>query len=110
MTTPSMRGAPAAALAATLVLGLAGCAAGSSDAHAAAAGGLLPEFFLGLWHGLIAPVTLILEVVNWLLPHVLPWKPRMFEPGAGIVYDIGFFITVSGGPHFILYSRRRFRR
>ena len=107
MKTPS---AKIAAVAGLLLFSLAGCAAGSTDAHAAAAGGLIPEFFLGLWHGLIAPVTLIMEIANWLLPHVLPWKPQMFESGTGVAYDIGFFLTVSGGPHFVLYSRRRFQR
>jgi hypothetical protein len=99
-----------AVLAGTLLLALSACAAGSTDAHAAAAGGVIPEFFLGLWHGLIAPITLIAEIINWLLPHVLPWQPKFFETGAGVAYDIGFFITVSGGPHIIIHGRRRFAR
>ena len=90
-----------------LLLTLAACAAGSADAHVAAAGGAIPQFFLGLWHGIIAPFTLIIEIVNWLLPHVLPWKPKFFEAGAGVPYDIGFFITVTGSLHFVFYARRR---
>lgn len=95
--------------AAALILTLGACAAGSTDAHVAAAGGPIPQFFLGLWHGVIAPITLIIEIVNWLLPHVLPWKPRMFESGASVAYDIGFFLTVTGGPHFYIYGYRRRR-
>ena len=77
-----------AALAGTLILTLAGCAAGSSEAHHAASGGFIAEFVLGLWHGFIAPLTLIVEVINALLPHVIPWKPRLFETGAGVAYDV----------------------
>ena len=96
--------------AATLLICLSGCAAGSTDAHVAAAGGDLPQFFLGLWHGFIAPVTLIVEIINRLAPHLLPWRPRFFETGTGVAYDLGFYLTLSGGPHFALYSWRRNRR
>lgn len=90
-----------------VLLALGGCVAGSGEAGVAAAGGPIAQFCLGLWHGIIAPITLLAEVVNWLLPHVLPWKPRMFEAGAGVPYDIGFFITATGGLHFVFYARRR---
>ncbi len=95
---------------AILILGLSGCAAGSTDAQVAAAGGDLPQFFLGLWHGFIAPITLIVEIINRLAPHLLPWRPRFFETGTGVAYDLGFYLTLSGGPHFVLYSWRRNRQ
>ncbi len=98
------------ALAAVLLLSLGACAAGSTDAHIAAAGGDIPQFFLGIWHGIIAPFTLIVEIINRLAPHVLPWRPRFFETGTGIAYDLGFFLAVSGGPHFVIYGWRRGRR
>ena len=94
---------------AALLVCLSGCAAGSTDAHAAAAGGYLGQFFLGLWHGFIAPLTLIAEIINLLAPHVLPWRPHFFETGAGVAYDLGFYLTLSGGPHIVLYSWRRRR-
>ncbi len=94
---------------AVLLIGLSGCAAGSTDAHVAAAGGDVPQFFLGLWHGFIAPITLIVEIVNRFAPHLLPWKPHFFETGAGIAYDLGFYLTLSGGPHFVIYTWRRRR-
>jgi len=90
-----------------LLLCLGGCAAGSTDAHMSVAGGVIPQFFLGLWHGFISPLTLIAEIINWFAPHVLPWHPRFFEADAGVAYDLGFFLTLSGGPHLIL---RRWRR
>ena len=96
-----------ALFAGAMVLTLGACVAGSTDAHVAAAGGPIPQFFLGLWHGLIAPFTLIIEIINWLLPHVLPWKPKFFEASAGVAYDIGFFLTVTGGSHLVIYMRRR---
>jgi len=92
-----------------LLVCLAGCAAGSSDAHAAAAGGELQQFVLGLWHGFIAPITLIVEIINRFAPHLLAWRPHFFETGAGVAYDLGFYLTLSGGPHFALYTWRRNR-
>jgi hypothetical protein len=95
---------------AVLLIGLSGCAAGSADAHIAASGGYISEFFLGLWHGFIAPITLIAEIINLLAPHVLPWRPHFFETGAGVAYDLGFYLTLSGGPHLVLFGWRRGRR
>jgi len=89
------------------LLCLGGCAAGSTDAHVAAAGGDIPQFFLGIWHGIIAPLTLIAEIINRFAPHVLPWHPRFFEDDAGVAYDLGFFLAIGGGPHLILRARRR---
>ena len=96
-------------IAAVVLLCLSACAAGSTDARAAALGGDIPQFFLGLWHGFIAPITLIVEIINKLAPHVLPWNPRMFESGSGIAYDLGFFLTLSGGPHIVIHTWRRRR-
>ena len=95
---------------AALLICLGGCTAGSTDAHIAAAGGDIPQFFLGLWHGIIAPITLIAEIINWVAPHLLPWRPHFFETGLGVAYDLGFYLTLSGGPHLILHGWRRSRR
>ena len=92
------------------VLALGACAAGSDASHHAAAGGMVSQLFLGLWHGIIAPVALLVEVVNVLSPHTLPWQLRLYEPsGTGVAYDVGFYFGILGGPGMILggWSHRR---
>lgn len=96
-------------LAAILVvsLALAACVAGSGEFEHAAAGGALSQAVLGFWHGVIAPVTLIIEIVNRLAPHLLPWRAHLYESkAAGVAYDIGFYIGLAGGPP-ILWTRFR---
>ncbi len=93
-----------------VVLALGACAAGSDASHHAAAGGMVSQLFLGLWHGIIAPVALVVEVVNVLSPHTLPWQMRLYEAsGTGVAYDVGFYFGILGGPGLILggWSRRR---
>ena len=91
---------------AIILLCLAGCAAGSAASHHAAEQGSLYQLLLGFWHGLIAPVTLILEIINRLVPRALPWHFRLYEVAAtGVPYDIGFYIGLLGGP-FVGWSRR----
>jgi hypothetical protein len=88
-----------------LVLTLAACAAGSSEAQHAASGGDVSQFLLGIWHGVIAPVMLIVEVINRFAPHVLPWSVRFFETKAtGVAYDVGFYLGLVGSP-LLLGSR-----
>jgi hypothetical protein len=86
---------------ALIALALGACAAGSDASHHAAAGGMVSQLFLGLWHGIIAPVALLVEVVNALSPHTLPWQMRLYEPSG-----TGFGLL--GGPGLILggWSRR----
>jgi hypothetical protein len=88
------------------LLGLGACVAGSTESAHAASGGLLSEFLLGLWHGLIGPLTLIGEVVNRLAPHLLPWQVHLYETkAASAVYDVGFYLGLAGSP-VIVWSRR----
>ena len=85
--------------AAVLLVALSACVAGSQESQHAAAGGLLSQLALGFWHGLIAPLTLIVEVVNALAPHVLPWPARLYEAkGTGVAYDVGFYLGLAGSP------------
>jgi hypothetical protein len=100
------------ALSAVFLLALGGCIAGSHESQHAAAGGLLSQLLLGLWHGVIAPVTLIVEVVNALAPHVLPWPARLYEVKAtGVAYDVGFYLGLAGSPIVIRTGwGRRWRR
>jgi hypothetical protein len=91
------------------LLALGACAAGSAESHHAAAGGALQQFLLGLWHGIIAPVMLIIEVVNRLAPNALPWRLHMYETSnTGVIYDIGFYLGLAGGPPIVFtgWSRR----
>jgi len=96
----------AAILAAALAL--AACAAGSADSTHAASGGMLSQALLGFWHGVIAPLTLIGELINRFLPHVLPWQVHMYETKAtGAAYDLGFYLGLAGGPSFVFGRRWR---
>ena len=82
-----------------LGLVLAACAAGSGESEHAASGGVLSQLLLGVWHGLIAPVMLIIEVVDKFAPHLLPWNVKFYEArGTGVVYDIGFYFGLVGSP------------
>jgi hypothetical protein len=91
------------------LLALGACAAGSDASQQAASGGTLQQFLLGLWHGVIAPVTLIVEIVNKFAPHTLPWSVHLYEAkNTGVIYDIGFYLGLAGGPPIVLggWSRR----
>jgi hypothetical protein len=82
-----------------LGLVLAACAAGSGESEHAASGGLLSQLLLGFWHGLIAPVMLIIGVVDKFAPHLLPWNVKFYEArGTGVIYDIGFYFGLVGSP------------
>jgi hypothetical protein len=88
-----------------LLLTLAACVAGSGESVRAASGGVLSQFLLGLWHGLIGPLTLIVEVINRFAPHLLPWKAHLYEAKAeGVAYDVGFYLGL--GSPVIVWSRR----
>ncbi len=48
---------------------------------------------------MIAPVTLIGEIINKLAPGALPWTFRFYEArDTGVLYDVGFFLGIFGGP------------
>jgi hypothetical protein len=84
---------------AVAALALTACAAGSAESQHAASGGVLSQLLLGFWHGLIAPVMLIIEVIDKFAPHLLPWDVRFYESrGTGVVYDIGFYFGLVGSP------------
>jgi len=41
------------------------------------------------------------EIGYWLLPHLIPWNIRLYETRAvSVVYDIGFYLGLAGGPSF----------
>ena len=97
------------AIAVVLALGLclAACAAGGAKSAQAAHGGLFSKFLLGFWHGIIAPVTLLVEVLHKLWPHTIPWAFKLYETKANsVAYDLGFFFGLGGGPVIVI---RRWR-
>ncbi len=78
---------------------LGACVAGSAESSHAAAGGDIALLFLGLWHGIIGPAMLIVEVVDRFVPHLLPWTVRFYEPHANsALYDLGFYFGLAGSP------------
>ena len=98
----------AIALAVAMAGALGACAAGSEASHHALAGGLLSQLVLGFWHGLIAPVTLLVEVIRKLVPGVVPWPWRLYElRNASVAYDVGFYFGLAGGPAAVWSRRRR---
>jgi hypothetical protein len=91
---------------ALIAIALTACVAGSSESVHAASGGVFSQFCLGLWHGIIGPITLIVELINRLLPHLLPWRAHLYETQAnGAAYDLGFYLGLTGSPAY-LWSRR----
>ncbi|MDR3513646.1 MAG: hypothetical protein P4L73_18570 [Caulobacteraceae bacterium] len=102
-----MKRAAKAVVLTAILLSLAGCVAGSADSAHAASGGFLSQLLLGFWHGLIGPLTLIVEVVNRFFPHILPWQAHLYEAKAqGVAYDLGFYLGLAGSP-VVVWSRRR---
>ena len=84
---------------------LAACAAGGVESGEAAHGGMISLFLLGIWHGIIAPITLLVEIGHKLWPHTIPWAIRLYELKANsVAYDVGFFLGVGGGP--VVVTRR----
>lgn len=95
------------AVTALICVALSACVAGSSESHHAVVSGGLSQFLVGLWHGIIAPLTLIIEVVNHFAPRLLPWSVHFFEASdTGLLYDIGFYLGLVGSP---LFASSRFR-
>lgn len=93
-----------------MVLAVSACAAGTTESHHAVQNGVLPQLLLGFWHGLIGPFTLIGEIIEKLAPGALPWKFRFFETTAtDVIYDVGFFLGIFGGPSVIWTGSTRRR-
>jgi hypothetical protein len=65
---------------------LSGCAPGSGHSTEQNPAG----FFTGIWHGWIAPISLIWGIFNDSI--------RVYEPiNTGWWYDFGFYIAIIGG-------------
>jgi hypothetical protein len=105
-----MKTGPKLLTACVLLLLLAACAAGGVESGQAAHGTWPSHFLLGVWHGIIAPATLLVEIGHKLWPHTIPWAIRLYETRAdSVVYDVGFFLGLGGGP-VVAWRRARYRR
>ena len=97
------RTAARAATFAVLALLLAGCAAGGNpEVGTVTADGTTAGFWLGLWHGVIAPVTFVISLVTGTI--------NVYEVhNAGNWYDAGFMlgltISLGGGSSGATRSR-----
>ena len=57
-------------------------------------------FFMGIWHGWIAPVSLIIGIFD----HDI----RIYDPhNTGWWYDLGYYIAIIAGFGGIAFSRKR---
>lgn len=78
------------------VLALTGCMPGHERYSEQSPAG----FFWGVWHGWIAPISLIVQLFN---PAV-----RVYEAAnSGWWYDFGFYIAILGGFGGISLTRRK---
>jgi hypothetical protein len=85
----------AAATILVLSLLLAGCTPGGGHFDTNAPAG----FFWGIWHGWIAPVSLLIGLFDE--------TTRIYEPhNTGWFYDLGFYIAIIGGFGGFSFSRR----
>lgn len=86
-----------ASAAVLLALTLAACAATQApDANVAGA----PGFFLGFWHGLIAPVTFLISLFTDAV--------RVYAvPNLGRWYDFGFMLGIGGFSGGVFAGSRR---
>ena len=81
--------------AALLLLATGGCASQPAPVTSEA-----PGFLWALWHGFVAPLTLIAALVHWLAPHTPIGEAcggiRAYAfPNTGPLYDFGFLIGLS---------------
>ena len=72
------------------IMFLAGCAAGpNAAAHIAASNGNIAGFWLGLWHGIISPITFIISLFSN--------NVSIYEiHNNGGWYNFGFLLGVGG--------------
>lgn len=61
--------------------------------------GAAPGFWLGLWHGFIAPITFFISLFS---------NVRIYAfPNTGLWYDFGFMLGISGFSGGVFASSRR---
>ncbi len=96
MTHPTARRA-AVVLIVVAAVATAACLPGTPQATRSGP----PGFLVGIWHGWIAPLSLVLGFLN---PGIRIYEAR----NAGWAYDCGFYIAIiSGFGGFSLFRRKR---
>lgn len=86
------------ALALVMIFVLTGCVPGDGTYTDAKPAG----FFWGIWHGWVAPISLIIGIFNHSI--------RIYEPvNTGWWYDFGFYMAIISGFGGVALSRRRKR-
>lgn len=84
------------ALALMLIFVLTSCVPGDGTYTADKPAG----FFWGIWHGWVAPISLIIGIFNHSI--------RIYEPvNTGWWYDFGFYMAIISGFGGLALSRRR---
>lgn len=79
-----------------IMMAMAGCVPGDGTYTAEKPAG----FFWGVWHGWVAPISLIIGLFNENI--------RIYEPNnTGWFYDLGFYIAVISGFGGISLSRKK---
>jgi hypothetical protein len=80
----------------SFILITSGCAPGSGHYHFDKPAG----FFSGIWHGWIAPITLIISIFNSNI--------RIYETiNTGWWYDFGFYMAIISGFGGLSLTRRK---
>ncbi|WP_353892729.1 hypothetical protein PRVXH_002098 [Proteinivorax hydrogeniformans] len=83
----------------TFLMLLTGCVPGDGSYTTEEPAG----FFWGIWHGWIAPISLIIGLFNEGI--------RIYEPiNTGLAYDFGFYLAVIGGFGGISFTRKQYRQ
>jgi hypothetical protein len=84
------------ALTVFLIFARSGCVPGDGTYTAGKPAG----FFWGIWHGWVAPVSLIIGIFNHSI--------RIYEPvNTGWWYDFGFYMAIISGFGGLALSRRK---
>jgi len=82
-----------------VLVGLSGCVPGDGSASASDPAG----FFWGIWHGWLAPLTLIVGIFDSGV--------RVYEVyNSGWWYDFGFYMAIISGFGGLSLSRKRKKR
>ena len=63
---------------------------------------VIPGFWMGLWHGIIAPIAFIVSLFS---DHVRIYA----SPNSGLWYDFGFMIGIGGFHHGVRHGGTRRR-
>jgi hypothetical protein len=88
-----------ASIIAVAAIMLTGCLPGDGTSSSSKPAG----FLWGIWHGWIAPISLIVEIFRRDI--------RIYEPAnAGFWYDLGYYMAVIGGFGSLSLARRNKKR